>query len=145
MRNAVITAAFLMITSPALAESEVPDLTGQWVCDPAPILIRGEWTVLTYNIQIKEQRKNLFQGEFRWTLPEEKGVKGERVTKEKSFAGSWTAFGVFDWDGKIVEIVSFKDLQRHRGTLVDANTIRFVHSKIGDDAWVSRSVCRHLP
>jgi hypothetical protein len=41
-----------------------------------------------------------------------------------------------------VEIVSFKGLQRHVGTLEDADTIRFVHSKVGDDAWVSRSTCK---
>jgi hypothetical protein len=69
-------------------------------------------------------------------------VKGENVSGEKSFEGEWTALGVVGWDGATVEIVSLKDLQRHMGTLEDANTIRFVHSKVGDDAWVSRSTCK---
>ena len=64
------------------------------------------------------------------------------MTGAKSFEDTWTALGVVDWDGTTVEIVSFKGLQRHVGTLVDPDTIRFVHSKVGDDAWVSRSTCK---
>lgn len=45
-------------------------------------------------------------------------------------------------DSASVEIISYKDLQRHSGFMKDANTICFVYGKIGDDAWVSRSTCR---
>jgi len=134
--------ALVLIASSAPADAKAPDLTGTWQCDPAPMLIRGEWTTLKYDIEISEQRDNLFKGTFSWTLSEETGVKGEGVTGEKSFKGEWTALGVIGWDGKTVEVVSYKDLQRHSGTLEDANTIRFVHSKVGDDAWVSRSTCK---
>jgi hypothetical protein len=138
----VIAVALVLAASPVQAKSNLPDLKGKWRCTPAPMLIRGDWTTLTYSIDISEQRDALFKGTFHWTLPEKTDVKGERVTGAKAFEGTWTALGVVDWDGKTVEIVSYKGLQRHVGTLVDADTIRFVHSKVGDDAWVSRSTCK---
>jgi hypothetical protein len=140
--HCLVAVALVLAASPVQAKSDLPDLKGKWVCDPAPMLIRGDRTTLTYTIDISEQREALFKGTFYWTLPEETGVKGEEVTGEKSFDGTWTALGVVDWDGATVEIVSFKGLQRHVGTLEDADTIRFVHSKVGDDAWVSRSTCK---
>ena len=140
--HCLVALALVLAASPAQAKPDVPDLKGKWSCAPAPILIRGDWTTLTYTIDIREQREALFKGTFHWTLPEETGVKGEKVTGDKSFEGAWTALGVVGWDGLTVEIVSFKGLQRHAGTLEDANTIRFVHSKVGDDAWVSRSTCK---
>jgi len=140
--HCLVALVFVLAASPAQAKSDLPDLKGTWRCAPAPMLIRGDWTTLTYSIDIGEQREALFKGTFHWTLPEETGVKGEKVTGEKSFEGTWTALGVVGWDGATVEIVSFKGLQRHAGTLEDADTIRFVHTKIGDDAWVSRSTCK---
>jgi hypothetical protein len=80
------------------------------------MLIRGDWTTLTYIIDISEQRDALFKGTFHWTLPEKTDVKGEEVTGAKSFEGTWTALGVVDWDGTTVEVVSLKDVQRHVGT-----------------------------
>jgi hypothetical protein len=106
------------------------------------MLIRGEWTTLTYAIDIAEQKDALFKGTFHWTLSQESGVKGEREGGEKSFEGEWTALGVVGWKGKTVEIVSLKDRERAVGTLKGDDTIRFVHSKTGDDAWVSRSICK---
>jgi hypothetical protein len=138
----LVALVFVLAAAPAQATSDLPDLKGTWRCTPAPMLIRGDWTTLTYSIDISEQRDALFKGTFHWTLPEKTDVKGESVTGAKSFEGTWTALGVVDWDGTTVEIVSFKGLQRHVGTLVDADTIRFVHSKVGDDAWVSRSTCK---
>ncbi len=142
MRTLARLLCLVPFSMPVQAQSEVPNLVGTWACDPAPILIREDWTTLTYTIQITEQREGLFRGTFSWTLPEEHGVKGEKVNGEKSFKGEWTALGVVGWDNTTVEVVSYKSVQRHEGTLVDANTLRFVHSKIGDDAWVSRSVCK---
>ena len=139
---ALLAFALVMAVAPAQAESEMPDLTGKWACDPAPMLIRGEWTELVYTIDIAEQRDALFEGTFTWTLSEEIGVEGEKISGEKALDGKWTGFGVIGWDNKTVEVVSYKDQQRHTGFLEDANTIRFVHSKIGDDAWVSRSTCK---
>jgi len=140
--HCLVALALVFAASPAQAEPNMPDLTGKCMCAPAPILIRGEWTTLTYTFDIAEQKDALFKGTFHWTLSEESGVKGDKVGGERSFGGEWTALGVVGWDGKTVEIVSLKDLQRHVGTLEDANTIRFVHSKVGDDAWVSRSTCK---
>ena len=141
MRKCLFAVA-LVLTSTSAQASSVPDLVGTWNCTPAPMLIRGEWTTLTYKIEIGEQRDSLFKGTFHWTLPEEKGVSGEKVTGEKAFEGTWTALGVIGWDGSTVEVVSYRSVQRHTGTLDGADTIRFVHSKIGDDAWVSRSTCK---
>ncbi|MEM7399060.1 MAG: hypothetical protein AAGF48_10545 [Pseudomonadota bacterium] len=138
----VIAALALLLTAaPAHAQSDMPELTGKWTCEPAPMLIRGEWTELVYTFEIAEQRGPLFKGTFKWTLSKEADVKGELVGGEKALEGEWTALGVISTDNTTVEIVSYKDLQRHSGTLEDANTIRFVHSKVGDDAWVSRSTC----
>ena len=142
MRGLPFALVVFLIALPVEARSEVPDLTGRWDCTPAPILIRGEWTMLTYTFEISEQREGLFKATFHWTLPEDKAVQGEKVTGERSFEGEWTGFGVIGWDNSTVEIVTFKDLARHTGSLEDPNTLRFVHSKIGDDAWVSRSTCR---
>jgi len=142
MRKMLFALVFVLTAAPAQASSKLPNLVGTWECEPAPMLIRGEWTTLTYKIEIGEQRDSLFKGTFHWTLPEEKGVSGEKVTGEKAFEGAWTALGVIGWDGKTVEVVSYRSVQRHMGTLDGADTIRFVHSKIGDDAWVSRSTCK---
>jgi hypothetical protein len=137
-----VALALVLVAPSAQADSKLPDLTGTWECDPAPMLIRGEWTTLKYAIEIGEQREHLFKGKFSWTLPEKNDVEGEAVTGKKSFEGEWTALGVIGWDGTSVEIVSLDDLQRHSGILEGTDTIRFVHSKVGDDAWVSRSTCR---
>jgi hypothetical protein len=136
MHKPLFAFALALMVASAHAETKAPDLTGTWQCDRAPMLIRGEWTTLKYDIEISQQRDNLVKGTFAWTLSEENGVKGEGVTGERSFKGEWTALGVIGFDGKTVEVVSYKDLQRHSGTLEDANTIRFVHSKVGDDAWM---------
>jgi hypothetical protein len=142
MRNLPFAVILILAALPTGAKSQVPDLMGKWECDPAPILIRGEWTTLTYTFELSEQREGLFEATFHWALPKDKAVKGEKVTGERSFEGEWTGFGVVGWDNSTVEIVTYKDVARHTGRLEDANTLRFVHSKIGDDAWVSRSTCR---
>lgn len=124
----------------AVAQSAAPDLAGEWSCDPAPMVIRGDRTTLTYAISIGEQQDGLFTAEMTWTLPESDGVQGNQQGVS-SFTGTVTAYGVVDWDNQAIEMVAYKDLHRHSGTIVDADTIRFVHSEVGDDAWVSRSVC----
>ena len=43
MHRLVFALAFVFLASTAHAEKDV-DMTGKWACDPAPILIRGEWT-----------------------------------------------------------------------------------------------------
>jgi len=53
--------ALVLMVSSAHAET---DLTGTWQCDRAPMLIRGEWTTLKYDIEISEQRDNLLKGKF---------------------------------------------------------------------------------
>ena len=140
MRRLLFALALVFLATPALAEKEL-DMKGNWACDPAPMLIRGEWTTLTYRIEIAEQRDHLIKGTFYWSLPEDKGVKGEKTGGEKSFKGEWTALGVIGWD-RSVEIVSLDGLERTTGAFDDKDTIRFVHSKVGKDAWVSRSVCK---
>ena len=142
MRKLLPLFVIALIASPAEALSDTPDLTGKWTCNDSPILIRGEWSTLQYTIEIKEQRNELLKGTFTWVMPEEKGVQGEKTTGERAYEGAWTALGIVGWDGKTVEIVQYKGLQRHSGTLEDADTIRFIHSKIGNDAWVSRSTCK---
>ena len=142
MRKLLPLFVLALLASPAEAISGKPDLTGKWTCTDSPILIRGEWSTLQYTFEIKEQREELLKGTFSWVMPEEKGVQGERTTGERAFDGEWTALGIVGWDGKTVDIVQYKGLQRHAGTLEDANTIRFIHSKVGNDAWVSRSTCK---
>ena len=140
--RSLVALAVVAIAVPAQAQPDMPDLTGKWTCDPAPMLIRGEWTELVYTIDIAEQRDALLKGTFNWALSKTAGVEGEQVGGERALEGEWTALGVIGTDNATVEIVSYKDLQRHSGFLIDANTIRFFHSKIGDDAWVSRSTCK---
>lgn len=140
MHRLVFAVALVFLASPVSAEKSV-ELKGTWQCEPAPMLIRGEWTTLTYRIEIAEQRDHLFKGTVHWTMPEDKGVKGEKVSGERAFEGAWTALGVVDWDNS-VEIVSLDGLTRTTGTFDDKDTIRFVHGKVGKDAWVSRSVCK---
>ncbi len=128
---------------PALAQS-TPNLVGAWACDPAPMVIRDTWTTLTYTFEIAEQRDALFTGEMHWSLPREAGAEGNQGG-QSSFSGTIKVLGVIDWDGKSVDMVAFGDGHRHHGTFVDADTIRFVHSEAGANAWVSRSVCRRRP
>jgi hypothetical protein len=128
---------------PVLAQS-TPDLTGFWACDPAPMVIRDTWTTLTYTFKIADQRDALFTGEMHWSLPRDKGAAGNQGG-EASFSGTIKVLGVIDWDGVSLDMVAYGDGHRHHGTLVDANTIRFVHSETGDNAWVSRTVCRRQP
>ena len=140
MHRLLLALALVFIASSAQAEKSV-DMKGTWSCEPAPMLIRGEWTTLTYRIEIAEQREHLFKGTFHWTLAENKGVKGEKTSGERAFKGAWTALGVVGWN-RSVEIVSLDGLTRTTGTLDGEDTIRFVHAKVGKDAWVSRSVCK---
>lgn len=131
----------LGLAVPAAAQSSPPDLGGDWACDATPMLIRGEWTTLTYAITIADQRDALFTAEMDWSLPPDNDVTGNQAGTS-SFSGTIKALGVIGWDNETVDMVAFGDGHRHHGTLVDANTIRFVHSETGDDAWVARSVCR---
>jgi hypothetical protein len=135
--------AWVGAAAPALAQSS-PDLVGSWACDPAPMVIRDTWTTLTYTFKIADQRDALFTGEMHWSLPQDKGAAGNQGG-ESSFSGTIKVLGVIDWDGVSIDMVAYGDGHRHHGTLVDANTIRFVHSETGDNAWVSRSVCRRQP
>lgn len=140
MRFLLLGLAFALAASPVQATKSV-DMKGSWACEPAPMLIRGEWTTLTYRIEIAEQRDHLFKGTFHWTMPEDKGVKGEKTSGERAYEGTWTALGVIGWD-RTIEIVSLGGAERTFGTLKGKDTIRFVHGKTGDDAWVSRTVCQ---
>lgn len=140
MRRILFGLVFLLVASSANAEKAV-DLKGTWTCGPAPMLIRGEWTSLTYRIDIDEQRDHLFKGTFHWTMPEDKGVKGENTAGERVFEGTWRALGAIGWD-RSVEVVSLGGAERSIGTLDGQGTIRFVHGKTGNDAWVSRMVCK---
>ncbi|WP_421726470.1 hypothetical protein [Bauldia sp.] len=121
--------------------ADIPDLTGKWACDPAPMIIRGERTTLTYTFTISDLKDGLFTTEMYWSLPPSGGAQGNQEGVS-SFSGKVTVFGAIGWDNRSIEMVAFKDLHRHVGTIVDADTIRFIHSEIGDNAWVSRSVCR---
>lgn len=140
MRFVVLLFAVLFTASSAHATKGI-DMKGSWACEPAPMLIRGEWTTLTYKIEIAEQRDHLFKGTFHWIMPEDKGVQGEKTTGEKAYEGTWTALGVIGWD-RTVEVVSLGGAERALGTLKGKDTIRFVHGKTGNDAWVARTVCK---
>jgi len=131
--------AWAAMATPVLAQS-TPNLVGAWVCDPAPMVIRDKWTTLTYTFEIADQRDALFTGEMHWSLPPDKGAEGNQ-DGQSSFSGTIKVLGVIDWDGQSVDMVAFGDGHRHHGQLIDADTIRFVHSETGDNAWVSRSVC----
>lgn len=128
------------MAGPALGD-EMPDLVGQWACDPAPMVIRDQWTTLTYTFAIADQREALFTGEMHWSLPKDAGAEGNQGGAD-SFSGTIKVLGMIGWDGKTVEMVAYGDGHRHSGTLVDNDTIRFEHSETGDNAWVSRSTCR---
>ncbi len=132
------------LAGPASAQSNPPDLVGDWVCDPSDMLIRDQWTTLTYTFTILEQRDALFKAEMHWSLPPDKDVTGNQLGTN-SFSGTIKALGVIDWDNRGIEMVAFGDGHRHRGMLIDPDTIQFVHSEAGDDAWVSRSICRRQP
>lgn len=142
MRKAACIALMVWtgLAAPVSAET-IPDLKGAWTCDPSPMVIRDTWTTLTYTFEIKDQRDALFTAEMHWALPEEKGGAGNQDGKS-SFSGTIPVLGVIDWDGGSVDMVAYGDGHRHHGTLVDADTIRFVHSETGDNAWVSRTICR---
>lgn len=131
------TTAFLPID----AHAELPDLTGKWACDRAEILIRNQWTMLDYAIEISEQRGPLMKAQIDWALPEEKGVQGQQGGAS-SYSGSVKALGRVNWDETSIELVAFGDTHRHHGKLVDADTIKLESSESGDDAWVSRTTCR---
>lgn len=135
----VAAAAAIGFGVPAYAES-IPNMAGAWTCDPAPMVIRGQWTELTYTMEIAEQKDALFTGEMHWSLPENKGAAGNQ-DGQSSFSGTIKILGVVDWDGASVDMVAYGDGHRHHGTFVDPDTIRFVHSETGDNAWVSRTVC----
>lgn len=124
-----------------VAAQSIPDLVGSWACDPAPMVIRDTWTTLTYTFEIADQRDALFTTVMHWALPEDEGAAGNQDGKS-AFSGTIPVLGVIDWDGESVDMVAYGDGHRHHGTLVDADTIRFVHSETGDNAWVSRTICR---
>lgn len=126
------------------ASAEVPNLAGSWTCDAAPMVIRDQWTTLTYTIDVAEQKEALFTGEMTWVLPKDKGAEGNQGG-ESSYSGTIKFLGVVDFDDTTFEIVAYGDGHRHQGTLVDADTFRLVSSETGDNAWVSRSVCHRDP
>lgn len=145
MRNATGIALLLLIpaalASPAAAQTAAPDLTGDWVCDPSAMLIRDEWTTLTYTFTVSEQRDALFKAEMHWSLPPEAKAEGNQGG-EDSYSGTIKVLGVIDFDNLGIEMVAYGDGHRHSGRIVHPDTIEFVHSETGDNAWVSRSTCR---
>lgn len=124
MRGCLLVLFLLAGASSALAE-KATDLKGTWACEPAPMLIRGQWTELTYRIEIDERRDHLFKGTVHWSMPESKGVRGENTSGDRVFEGNWTALGVIGWD-RSVELVSLGDLERSIGVLDGPDRIRFV-------------------
>lgn len=142
MLKSVLLVTVLAIggASAAHAQSDIPDMTGHWDCDPADMLIRDQWTTLTYALDVTEQRGALMEGAFTWTLPKDEGVTGNQGG-ENLYSGTIKVLGVIDWNNSGVEMVAYGDGHRHSGTFIDADTIRFVHSETGDAAWVSRTVC----
>ncbi len=139
-----LTLAMLVATAgllPANAQAKLPDLTGKWVCDPAEILIRDQWSTLKYTIEISEQRGPLMKAQIDWGLPTEEDVKGEQGDAS-SFSGKVKALGRINWGDTSIELVAFGDTHRHHGQLVDADTIKLQSSEAGADAWVSRTTCR---
>jgi len=139
--SVIVLAAAVALSAPAVAEPVLPDLTGQWVCEPSDLLIRDQWTRLSYTIDITEQRGALMKANFHWALPKDKGVTGQQGGTS-SFSNLSKTFGVIGWDNASVEFVAYGDTNRRKGRLVDANTLQLVNSEAGDDAWVSRTVCR---
>jgi hypothetical protein len=127
--------------TPAVGQTDIPDLTGTWACDPSDMLIRDQWTTLTYTLVVSDQRGALMEGAFTWVLPPDTGVTGNQGGKN-IYSGTIKVLGVIDWDNTSVDLVAYGDGHRHHGTLVDPDTIRFVHSETGDAAWVSRTICR---
>lgn len=136
----VAVAMMIGLAAPAQAQS-TPNMVGGWTCDPAPMVIRDQWTELTYTMTVAEQKDALFTGEMHWSLPENEGAAGNQ-DGQSSYSGTIRILGVVDWDGSHVEMVAYGDGHRHHGAFVDPDTIRFVHSETGDNAWVSRTVCR---
>ena len=84
------------LAMPASAES-LPNRAGSWTCDAAPMVIRDQWTTLTYTIEVAEQKEALFTGEMTWVLPEDKGAEGNQGG-ESSYSGTIKFLGVVDFD-----------------------------------------------
>jgi hypothetical protein len=137
----VVIIAVGAVPTPVAAESAVPDLRGTWTCDTSELLIRDQWTRLTYTIDVVEQRGALMKANFTWTLPNDKGVTGQQGGKS-SFSNVSKTLGVIGWDNTSVDFVAYGDVNRRNGKLIDANTMQFVNSEVGNDAWVNRTVCR---
>ena len=76
MYKALSVTALLMVgtAGPVSAQADIPDLTGAWTCDPAPLLIRGEWTTLTYTYEVRDQKDGLFVADMVWDLPPAESV-----------------------------------------------------------------------
>ena len=141
----VATGAILPPTMVANAQAEpVPSLLGEWQCDEAATVFRdGEWSTAERTIDVVEQQDALFRAINYWAVPEETGVSGHQ-DGQNTYSGSHTWLGVIGYDNSTFRITSYDDGHIVQGWILDEDTIGISAIEPGENAWVSRSICRRI-